>query len=136
MFNKRQNKSKNPMAKNNDYDANSINTIGVGTVVKGDITSDGDFRIVGKLVGTIHSKGKVVIGKTGMVEGDVICKNADVSGKLKGTLKVDELLSLSNSGSIEGEVITSKIAIEAGAIFSGQCQMSNNQPNEGAKSKK
>lgn len=134
MFNKRQNKSKNLMAKNNDYDANSINTIGVGTVVKGDITSDGDFRIVGKLVGTIQSKGKVVIGKTGSVEGDVICRNADVSGKLKGTLKVDELLSLTNSGSIEGEVVTSKIAIEAGAIFSGHCQMSNT--NDGQKPKK
>lgn len=122
------------MAKNNDYDANSINTIGVGTVVKGDITSDGDFRIVGKLIGTIQSKGKVVVGKTGMVEGDIMCRNADISGKLKGTLKVEELLSLSNSGSIEGDVITSKIAIEAGALFSGHCQMSNT--NDGPKPKK
>ena len=122
------------MAKNNDYDTNSINTIGVGTVVKGDIISDGDFRIVGKLIGTIQSKGKVVIGKSGSVEGNVDCKNADVSGKLKGTLKVEELLSLTSSGSIEGEVITSKIAIEAGALFSGHCQMSNS--NEGSKVKK
>lgn len=122
------------MAKNNDYDANSINTIGVGTVVKGDITSDGDFRIVGKLIGTIQSKGKVVVGKSGMVEGDVICRNADISGKMKGALKVDELLSLTSSGSIEGEVVTSKIAIEAGAVFTGQCQMSNT--NDGAKPKK
>jgi cytoskeletal protein CcmA (bactofilin family) len=134
MFNRTQKKSKNLMAKSNDYDASSINTIGVGTVIKGDITSDGDFRIVGKLIGTIQSKGKVVIGKSGEVEGDVLCKNADISGKLKGTLKVDELLSLSNTGAIHGEVITSKIAIEAGALFTGQCQMSNT--HDGSKTKK
>lgn len=122
------------MAKNNDYDASSINTIGAGTTVKGDIISDGDFRIVGKLVGTIQSKGKVVIGKNGIVEGDILCKNADVSGFVKGSMKVEELLSLTSSSKMDGEVITSRIAIEAGAIFTGQCQMSN--PNETAKIKK
>ncbi|NOR86437.1 MAG: polymer-forming cytoskeletal protein [Bacteroidales bacterium] len=122
------------MAKNNDYDTNSINTIGAGTTVKGDIISDGDFRIVGKLIGTIQSKGKVVIGKTGSVEGEITCKNADVSGLVKGGMKVDELLSLTASSRIEGEVTTGKIAIEAGAIFSGQCTMSNT--NEAGKGKK
>jgi len=122
------------MAKNNDYDATSINTIGAGTTVKGDIISDGDFRIVGKLIGTIQSKGKVVIGKNGMVEGDILCKNADISGMVKGSMKVEELLSLTASSKMDGEVITSRIAIEAGAIFTGQCQMSNS--NEAEKIKK
>jgi len=114
------------MAKNNDYDAKSVNTIGAGTVVKGDITSDGDFRIVGKLIGTIQSKGKVVIGKNGSVEGDVFCKNADISGMVKGTMKVDELLSLTSTSSLEGQITVGRISIEAGANFSGQCNMSNN----------
>jgi len=113
------------MAKSNDYDAKSVNTIGMGTVVKGDITSDGDFRIVGKLIGTIQSKGKVVIGKTGIIEGDVFCKNADVSGSIKGSMKVDELLSLTASSKVEGEMVVGKISIEAGANFSGQCNMTN-----------
>jgi len=118
-------KTSKAMAKNNDYDTNSINTIGAGTVVKGDITSDGDFRIVGSLVGTIQSKGKVVIGKNGSVEGDIICKNADVSGNVKGSMKVEELLSLTTTSRMEGDVVTSRIAIEAGAAFTGQCHMSN-----------
>jgi cytoskeletal protein CcmA (bactofilin family) len=80
------------MARTNDYDTNTINTIGSGTTLKGDLISDGDFRIVGKVWGSINSKGKVVIGKNGLVEGDIVCKNADVSGKLVGSLKVDELL--------------------------------------------
>jgi len=126
MFNFNKNKTGNNMAKNNDYDAKSVNTIGAGTIVKGDITSDGDFRIVGKLIGTIQSKGKVVIGKNGSVEGDVFCKNADISGTVKGTMKVDELLSLTSSSSLEGQITVGRISIEAGANFSGQCNMSNN----------
>lgn len=130
MFNK---KTEKKMAKNNDYDAKSVNTIGVGTVVKGDITSDGDFRIVGKIVGTIQSKGKVVIGKTGIIEGDVFCKNADVSGRVAGSMKVDELLSLTASSRVEGQMAVGKISIEAGANFSGQCNMTNNHAQEKGK---
>lgn len=122
------------MAKNNDYDAKSVNTIGVGTVMKGDITSDGDFRIVGKLIGTIQSKGKVVVGNNGSVEGDIFCKNADISGSIKGSMKVDELLSLTSTSRIEGQITVGKISIEAGAVFSGQCNMSN--ANGQAKGKK
>ncbi|OYT17411.1 MAG: cell shape determination protein CcmA [Bacteroidetes bacterium 4572_77] len=122
------------MGKNTSYDTNSINTIGQGTVVTGDITSDGDFRIVGTLKGTIQSKGKVVIGKTGLIEGNVVCKNADVSGVVKGSMKIDELLSLTSTSKVEGEVVTGKIAIEAGAVFTGQCQMSNtNEPSKKTK---
>jgi cytoskeletal protein CcmA (bactofilin family) len=113
------------MARSNDFDTNTINTIGAGTSLKGDIVSDGDFRIVGKVVGSIQSKGKIVIGKNGLVEGDIVCKNADISGKLIGSLKAEELLSLTTSGHIEGEVTAGKIAIEAGAVFTGQCQMLN-----------
>jgi len=131
MFGSKSNKRTSKMAKNNDYDANSINTIGAGTTITGDIVSDGDFRIVGKLIGTIHSKGKVVIGKNGLVEGEIICKNADISGKVKGNIKVEELLSLSATSTIEGEITTSRLGIEAGAIFTGQCQMKNTNEQQG-----
>ncbi len=122
------------MAKNNEYDVDNINTIGSGTTVTGDVISDGDFRIVGRLVGTIHSKGKVVIGKSGSVEGDIVCKNADISGVVKGTIKVEELVSFTATSKMEGNILTARIAIEAGAIFTGQCQMSNaNVPNPAKK---
>ena len=133
MFKSKQHKSENKMAKNNDYDAKSVNTIGVGTIMKGDITSDGDFRIVGKLIGTIQSQGKVVIGKSGSVEGDIFCKNADISGAVKGSMKVDELLNLTSSSNIEGQVTVGRISIEAGANFTGQCNMSNNNAQEKGK---
>ncbi len=56
------------------------NTIAQGTVFEGDLKSEGDFRIEGKIHGTLITKGKVVIGNTGKIEGSLSCKNADVEG--------------------------------------------------------
>lgn len=113
------------MAKNGEFDTNTVTTINTGTVVKGDITSEGDFRIVGKLIGSIRSTGKVVIGQSGIVEGDIFCQNADFSGTIKGNVDVEKLLLLKATVNLNGNITTSKLSIEAGALFSGKCSMSN-----------
>jgi len=113
------------MAKNIEQESPSINLLGAGTIIKGDIKSNGDIRIDGTLVGSVHSKGKVVIGTTGNVEGEVNCQNADISGTIKATINVAELLSLKATAKLDGEVITNKLAIEPGAVFCGSCSMSN-----------
>ncbi len=111
------------MAKNNIVENPTINTLGKGTKITGDIQSEGDFRIDGTLIGSITSKGKIVVGTSGIIEGDVNCQNADISGKLKANLKALELLSLKSTSDVTGEIITNKLAIEPGAKFSGSCNM-------------
>ncbi len=111
------------MAKNNINETASRNLLGADTTVKGDIESNGDFRIDGTLIGSISSKGKVVVGSTGNVEGEIKCQNADISGKVKANVTVAELLSLKASAKFSGEVTTAKLAIEPGAKFSGSCNM-------------
>ncbi|HOT89527.1 MAG TPA: polymer-forming cytoskeletal protein [Bacteroidales bacterium] len=118
------------MAKNIEQESPSINLLGAGTTIKGDITSNGDIRIDGTLVGSVHSKGKVVIGTTGNVEGEVNCQNADISGTIKANIHVAELLSLKATAKLDGEVVTNKLAIEPGAVFCGSCSMSNGAAKE------
>lgn len=111
------------MAKYQEVETPSINLLGTGTIVKGNITATGDFRIDGTLAGSINSKGKVVVGATGSVEGEIICQNADFSGNIKATVTVTELLTLKASSRLIGDVKTNKLAIEPGAVFSGSCKM-------------
>lgn len=111
------------MAKMNNTENPSINTIGKGTSINGDIHSDGDFRVDGVLKGSITSKGKIVVGTTGNIEGKISCQNADISGTVKATVTVSELLSLKSTSQVQGEIITNKLAIEPGAKFSGSCDM-------------
>jgi len=101
----------------------SINLLGSGTEVTGDIRSNGDIRIDGTITGSINSSGKVVVGSTGRVEGEIFCLNADISGEVSARIKVSELLSLKSSAKVVGDIITNKLAIEPGAVFTGACKM-------------
>lgn len=116
-----------------------INIIGKNTLLTGDISSDGDFRIDGKIEGNIKSKGRVIIGKDGSVNGTIECVNADIEGTFSGKLLVDKLLSLKESAHITGDVILEKLSVEPGAEFNATCSMKGSVKNinqDGAKAKK
>lgn len=113
------------MAKTVEPDNNAINLIGAGTNIKGDVESAGDIRIDGTLKGNLKTKGKVVIGNTGLIRGEVFCKNSDVEGKVEGKINVQELLSLKATSVINGDISAKRLAIEPGAKFTGNCNMSS-----------
>ena len=56
------------MAKNNEPESASINLIGAGTVIQGDIKTNGDIRIDGTLIGSLNVKGKLVVGVSGSLD--------------------------------------------------------------------
>lgn len=109
--------------KSNSSSFSQQNTIAQGTAFTGDLTSEGDFRIEGVINGSLTTSGKVVIGKTGAVEGTLSCDNADVEGKFKGTLNVSDTLNLRSSAHIEGDVQIGKLSVEPGATFNASCLM-------------
>jgi len=109
--------------KSNSNSFSQQNTIAQGTVFTGDLTSEGDFRIEGVINGSLTTSGKVVIGKTGALEGVLNCDNADIEGKFKGTLNVSNTLNLRSSAHIEGEVQIGKLSVEPGATFNANCLM-------------
>lgn len=109
--------------KNVNGDNPTRNIISNGTKIQGDIESDGDFRIEGIVSGNVKAKGKIVIGASGKVEGQMQCQSADISGEAKVKLEVSELTVLRATSQFTGDIVTKKISIEPGAIFSGTCQM-------------
>lgn len=112
------------MAKYNETETTTaINLIGTGTEITGDINSNGDIRIDGSLTGNLKTAGKVVIGETGKVSGEIDCKNSEVLGEVHGKIKVSELLSLKATAKIFGDILTKKLAIEPGSKFTGNCKM-------------
>jgi len=117
MFEKSHKIVKDPFAK--------TNRIVEGTVIKGDIVSQADFRLDGQLVGNFTSTGKIVIGPTGSVMGDIKCINADIEGNFNGRIEVEELLTVKAKARITGDVIAGKLAVEPGAEFTATCAMKN-----------
>ena len=78
----------------------AVNLISQGTEITGDIKSSGDIRVDGVLNGNLGTKGKVVIGPTGRIKGEVECKNSEVSGLIEGKITVSQLLNLKASSKI------------------------------------
>ncbi len=99
------------------------NIIGKNTSIVGDVISEGDFRIDGKVEGTIKTAGRVVIGKSGSAKGKIECNNADIEGKFSGELIVNTLLTLKATANISGDVVISKLSVEPGAEFNATCAM-------------
>lgn len=117
MFEKSQKVINDPFAR--------TNRIVDGTTIKGDIISQADFRLDGKLIGNFTSSGKIVIGPTGSITGDIKCKNADIEGTFNGRIEVEEMLTVKAKATITGDVVTGKLAVEPGAEFTATCTMKN-----------
>jgi cytoskeletal protein CcmA (bactofilin family) len=108
---------------------NVLNTIAKGTTLEGKITTKGDIRVEGKVIGTITCDAKLVIGENGSVEGFVDARNAYIAGEVKGQVVVRELLQLQEKGKIEGDIYTQKLSVQVGAVFTGNCRMGNDAKN-------
>lgn len=103
--------------------SHSLNTLTQGAVVEGNLKSDSDIRVDGKIKGKLQCAAKVIIGPSGQIEGEVRCKNAVVEGKFSGKLEVEELLNVRETANIEGDVSVNKLIVQSGAVFNVTCNM-------------
>lgn len=99
------------------------NVIGKNTVIVGDISSEGDFRIDGTVEGNLRAKGRVIVGREGKVNGMIEATDADVEGEVMGALTINEMLTLKATAQITGEVVIGKLCVEPGASFNATCSM-------------
>lgn len=104
---------------------NSVSRISAGTVIKGEIISPNDIRIDCSFEGILKVKGKVVVGSTATVKGDIICDNADIHGKLDGNVYVKDTLGLKDGCTVNGNLNIRRISVELGSTFNGNCKMIN-----------
>lgn len=105
---------------------NGATLISSGTTLKGDISSNSDLRIDGTVVGNIHSSAKIIVGSSGVVEGDVSGNQADIVGKVSGNIRAKELLQLRGESVVTGNLFAGKLQVEPSATFNGQCHMGAN----------
>jgi cytoskeletal protein CcmA (bactofilin family) len=118
------------MAKND----NAETIVASGMRIDGELKSPGSVRIDGMVSGKVHSGGDVVIGPTAKIEADVIAINATIAGSVKGNITIKNSLLLTQTAHVLGNINCAQFGIEAGAFFSGQCRMVENQ-NQEARSK-
>ena len=105
--------------------SSSSNSLVQGTNIEGSLQADKDIRIDGTLTGTLNCKGKVIIGPTGYISGDVQCENAVIEGRFEGMMMVSDVLHVKETARVEGDVTTQKLVVQPGSIFNVKCKMGN-----------
>jgi len=110
--------------------SHSLNSLVQGTTLEGDITSQSDIRIDGKIKGNLNCGAKLIIGPTGEVEGNVDCLNAVIEGNFEGVLHVKELLSIAETAKVSGEIRYSKLIVQPGAVLIGDVRLVSGQGDQ------
>ncbi len=102
---------------------NAVNLLCEGTMIVGDIKTKNDIRIDGILKGKVITSGRLVVGSTAKIEGNIDCANVDVMGVVLGDVQASGIVSLKAQARLIGNIISNQLSIEPGVIFNGNCQM-------------
>ncbi len=105
--------------------SNELNLIGPGTIIEGKLRSRGNIRIDGKVVGELYASETISVGLSGEVEGSVSAKNVSIGGKVRGSINAQEKLIFENKAVVQGDIKAARLVIDEGAIFDGNCSMTN-----------
>lgn len=100
-----------------------ISIIGPGMTIVGDCQTEGTIRIEGSVEGSVKAGKAVVIGKQGVVTGDIFTQDAVISGRVEGTLVAASRLELQATCRIDGEIQTRRMQLEEGAVLNGNVLM-------------
>lgn len=102
---------------------NSVSRISAGTIIKGEIVSPSDIRIDGEFDGKIIANGRVVVGESAKIKGNIVCCNIDLFGVMEGDIYVKDTLSLKTGCTMNGNLNVRRLYVELGSIFNGNCKM-------------
>lgn len=97
-----------------------ISIIGTGMRVVGDCETEGTLRIEGELRGSIRAGKAVVVGKDGLVVGDILTQDAIIGGKVTGTVVAESRLELQATCVIDGEIHARRIKLDEGGKVNGE----------------
>ncbi|MEJ2194192.1 MAG: polymer-forming cytoskeletal protein [Ignavibacteriaceae bacterium] len=93
--------------------------ISTGVKIEGKITSSGNIRVDGEIIGDIFSKSNVTIGERANVNGQINAEAVTIGGKVSGTIVAKQKCVLDSKGDLKGDIITQNLVIESGAKFVG-----------------
>lgn len=101
----------------------AISIIAPGTKVSGDVETDGTLRVEGTVEGMIRAAKAVVVGKDGVVVGDIATQDAVIGGRVTGTVVAESRLELQATCVIDGEIRARRVKLDEGGKVNGQVAM-------------
>ena len=101
----------------------TFSVIASGTVITGNVRSEGSIRVDGKIVGNVLTQADAAVGLNGVVEGAMDARNITVAGRVMGTLTAVQKLVLESKSVLKGDIRTARLVVDEGAVFDGRSSM-------------
>lgn len=91
--------------------------------IAGDLQAEGVVRIEGRVVGNVHAGDQVLISEGGIVEGDVVTREAVIAGRVHGCIHGEERIELQATAVVHGDITTRRLLIQEGGQVNGTMKM-------------
>ena len=101
----------------------SLSIIGTGLRVEGDLSSDGVVKVEGTVVGTVRASRQVLVAKGGVVEGDIVTREAIIGGEVRGGIGAEERVELQATSVVHGDITTKRLFVQEGGEINGVIRM-------------
>jgi cytoskeletal protein CcmA (bactofilin family) len=96
---------------------------GKSSVFNGRMTSEGIFRLDGKVEGEIFHSGTLIIGETAVIKGKLEVDALTLNGRVEGEVTAKDRLEIHSKGKLYGTISTPVLVVQEGGIFEGNCRM-------------
>ena len=106
--------------------ASGPSLLGRDLIITGDIKTDGEVQIDGRLDGNLTA-GTVTIGEQGAVNGKIIATTVHVRGKVSGKIDANTI-DLSETANVQADLVQDQLMIANGAFFDGKCARKSSAP--------
>ncbi len=100
-----------------------------GSSFKGELEFEDTMRIDGRFNGKIVSKNELIVGDSAQIDGDIHVGRIAISGTVTGKSVADQRLEIHRNGKVYSDIDTPALIIEEGAVFQGNCVMSDRKGN-------
>ncbi|MCL2402182.1 MAG: polymer-forming cytoskeletal protein [Oscillospiraceae bacterium] len=100
--------------------------IGGGVIIENAaLRGSGVLRIDGEFHGSIDIDGHVILGKTGVINGNIHAESALFAGTYHGNLQIRNTLHLTSTAVLHGQIDAGNLIVDEGGIFNGTCSVTS-----------
>ena len=108
-----------------------VAAIGSSVVIKGELSAQEDIVIAGRIEGSIHVAGHLVLVETGGFAGAaIVARSVVIAGAVTGSVLAEERIELRSTARVEGELAAPRVSIAEGATLSGRVETSTRAPTQ------
>ncbi len=100
-----------------------LSVIATGMRIYGRLDTNGVVKVEGMVSGSIRAEGQVLVAKGGIVEGDILTREAVIGGEVRGAIYADERVEVQTTSQINGDITTKRILLQEGGEVNGHLKM-------------